>query len=68
MKKLSIVLAALAGFAIAAPTVASAQDKPMMDKGEMAMHHKKMHHHRLHMMHHHKMMMHHKKMMQKQGM
>jgi hypothetical protein len=68
MRKLSIALAALCAVAIAAPTVASAQDKPMMNHGDMAMHHKKMHHHRLHMMHHHKMMMHHKKMMKKDGM
>jgi hypothetical protein len=71
MRKFSIVLAALTSIAVAAPTIACAQDKPMdkgdMDKGDMGMHHKKMHHHRMHMMHHHKMMMHHKKMMEKQG-
>ena len=67
MKKLSIVLAALATIAVA-PTIASAQDKPMADKGDKTNHHKMMHHHRMHMMHHHKMTMHHKKMMEKQGM
>jgi hypothetical protein len=58
MKKFSLVLAALATMAIAMPTIASAEDKPMMNNGDMGMHHKKM-------MHHHKMRMHHKKMMMK---
>lgn len=54
MKKFSIVLAALATIAIAAPQTASAMD----EKGAMPMHHHKMHHK---MMRHHKMM-HHEKM------
>jgi hypothetical protein len=62
MKKISYVLAALATIAIAAPSIASAEDKPMMDKG-MGMHHK-MHH----KMMHHKMMHHKKMMMKKDGM
>jgi hypothetical protein len=65
MKKIVCVLAALAAVAIAAPAVA--QDKPMMDKGDM---HKGMMMHRHHhmMMHHHMMRhrMHH--MMKKDGM
>jgi hypothetical protein len=64
MKKISLVLAALATIAIAAP--AAAQDK-MMDNGMhrgMGMHHHMMHkrmmmHRRHHMMHH---------MMKKEGM
>ncbi len=59
MKKLSVVLAALVTLAVASPTVASAMDKPMMNKG--------MHHHKM-MMHHHHMMHHHKMMMKKHGM
>jgi hypothetical protein len=61
MKKFSYVLAALTTIAIAVPSIASAEDKPMMKEGmkdDMAkpmMHH---HHH-----HHHQM----KKMM-KEGM
>jgi hypothetical protein len=62
MKKISYVLAALATIAIAAPSIASAEDK-MMDKGGMGMHHK-MHHKKM-MMHHKMKMMHHKKMMMK---
>ena len=62
MKKISYVLAALATIAIAAPSIASAEDR-MMNKGDMGMHHK-MHHK---MMHH--KMTHHKKMtMKKDGM
>ena len=58
MKKISYVLAALATIAIAAPSIASAEDKPMMDKGMgMHHHHKMMMHHKMHMMHHKKMMM-----------
>jgi hypothetical protein len=59
MKKISYVLAALATIAIAAPSIASAEDKPMMKEGmdKPMMHH---HHH-----HHHHMM---KKMMKKDGM
>jgi hypothetical protein len=65
MKKVSYVLAALATIAIAAPAVA--QDKPMMGKEGMGMHHS-MHHHKT-MMHHETRMMHHKKMvMKKDGM
>jgi len=65
MKKISYVLAALATIAIAAPAVA--QDKPMMDKGDMGMHHKMMmKHHHMMMRHHH--MMHKKMMMKKDGM
>jgi hypothetical protein len=63
MKKISYVLAALATIAIAAPTVANAQDKPMMKEG---MSKPMMHHH--HMMHHHMMRHHMKKMMKKDGM
>jgi hypothetical protein len=63
MKKISYVLAAMATIAIAAPAVA--QDKPMMDKGGMGMHHSM--HHKM-MMHHKMRMMHHKKMMKKDGM
>jgi hypothetical protein len=64
MKKISYVLAALATIAIAAPSIASAEDK-MMDKGGMGTHHKM--HHKM-MMHHKMKMMHHKKMMKKDGM
>jgi Ni/Co efflux regulator RcnB len=62
MKKISYVLAALATIAIAAPSIASAEDK-MMDKGDMGMH--KTTHHK---MMHHKMMHHKKMMMKKDGM
>ena len=55
MKKISYVLAALATIAIAVPSIASAEDKPMMKEG-MTHHH---HHHHHHMM---------KKMMKKDGM
>ena len=60
MKKVPLVLAALATIAIAAPAVA--QDKPMMDKkSDMgmrhSMHHKMMMHHKMRMTHHQKMMM-----------
>jgi hypothetical protein len=56
MKKVSYVLAALAALAITVPSIASAEDKPMMKEGmaKPMMHH---HHH-----HHHHMM---KKMMKK---
>jgi hypothetical protein len=59
MKKISYVLAALATIAIAAPSIVSAEDKPMKKEGmeKPMMHH---HHH-----HHHHMM---KKMMKKDGM
>jgi hypothetical protein len=58
MKKISYVLAALATIAIAVPSIASAEDKPMKEgMGKPMMHH---HHH-----HHHHMM---KKMMKKDGM
>ncbi len=56
MKKISYVLAALAALAIAVPSIASAEDKPMMKEGMKPM----MHHHH----HHHHM----KKMMRKEGM
>jgi hypothetical protein len=63
MKKISYVLAALATIAIAAPSIASAEDKPMMKEGmkhdDMAK--PMMHHHRQH--HHMKKMM-----MKKEGM
>lgn len=61
MKKITYVLAALATMAVVVP--ASAEDKPMMDKG-MGMHHHMMHH----KMMHHKMMHHKKMMMKKDGM
>lgn len=57
MKKLFTVLATLTALGAIVPTVAMAENKPMMDK-DMGMH-KKMHH----TMHH--KMMHHKKMMMK---
>jgi hypothetical protein len=63
MKKISYVLAALATIAIAVPSIASAEDKPMMKdgmKGEGM--EKPMTHHRHH--HHH----HHMKKMMKEGM
>jgi hypothetical protein len=59
MKKFSLVLAALATMATAAPVLA--QDKPMM--GDSGMKKPMMHHH---MMKKHHMM--HKKMMKKDGM
>lgn len=69
MKKVSLVLAALATLAIAAP--ASAQDKPMMRDGMhrgMGMHRSTGMHHRMHRrmmpMHHHRM----RHMMRKDGM
>ena len=62
MKKISYVLAALATIAIAVPSIASAEEKPMMKEGMkgdgMA---KPMMHHRHH--HHHM-----KKMMKREGM
>jgi len=59
--KISYVLAALAAIALAAPSIANAQDKPMMKEGmsKPMMHH----HHHHHTMHHHM-----KKMMKKDGM
>jgi hypothetical protein len=63
MKKLSYVLAALATIAIAAPSIASAEDKPMMKEGMKGEGMEKpMMHHRHH--HHH----HHMKKMMKEGM
>jgi Spy/CpxP family protein refolding chaperone len=62
MKKFSYALAALATIAIAAPAVA--EDKPMMKKDDMGMHHSMRHHHEM-MMHHKTHMIHHKKMMMK---
>jgi hypothetical protein len=59
MKKVSYVLAALATLAIAVPSIASAEDKPMAKEG---MAKPMMHHHHHH--HHHTM----KKMMKKDGM
>ena len=63
MKKISYVLAALATIAIAVPSIASAEDKPMMKDGmkEEGMKKPMMHHHR----HHHDHM---KKTMKKEGM
>ena len=61
MKKISYVLAALATMAIALPSIANAEDKPMMGDG---MKKPMMHHH--HMMKKH--MMHKKMMMKKDGM
>jgi hypothetical protein len=58
MNKISYVLAALATLAIAVPSIASAEDKPMMKEG---MSKPMMHHH-----HHH--MMKKKMMMKKDGM
>jgi hypothetical protein len=57
MNKISYVLAALATLAIAVPSIASAEDKPMMKEG---MSKPMMHHH-----HHHHMK---KMMMKKEGM
>jgi hypothetical protein len=59
MNKISYVLAALATLAIAVPSIASAEDKPMMKEGMS----KPMMHH-----HHHHMMMKKKMMMKKDGM
>ena len=63
MKKISYVLAALATIAIAIPSIASAEDKPMMKEGMKSdgMAKPMMHHHR----HHHHMK---KMMMKKDGM
>jgi hypothetical protein len=63
MKKISYVLAALATVAIAVPSIASAEDKPMMKEGMKGEGMKKpmMHHHRHH--HHHM-----KNTMKKEGM
>jgi hypothetical protein len=58
MNKISYVLAALATLAIAVPSIASAEDKPMMKEG---MSKPMMHHHH----HHHHMK---KMMMKKEGM
>ena len=62
MKKISYVLAALATIAIAVPSIASAEDKPMAKEGMMGHHMAKpmMHRH-----HHHHMR---KMMMKKDGM
>ena len=64
MKKISYVLAALATIAIAAPSIASAEDKPMAKEGMKGEHMAKpmMHHHYHHHYHHH----HH--VMKKEGM
>jgi hypothetical protein len=59
MNKISYVLAALATLAIAVPSIASAEDKPMMKEGMS----KPMMHH-----HHHHHMMKKKMMMKKDGM
>ena len=63
MKKISYVLAALATIAIAIPSIASAEDKPMMKEGMKSdgMAKPMMHHHH----HHHHMK---KMMMKKDGM
>ena len=62
MKKFSYVLAALATIAIAVPSIASAEEKPMMKEGMKGegMEKPMMHHH-----HHHR---HHMKKMMKEGM
>jgi hypothetical protein len=62
MKKFSYVLAAMATIAIAVPSIASAEDKPMMKEGMKGegMEKPMMHHH-----HHHR---HHMKKMMKEGM
>ena len=63
MKKISYVLAALATIAVAAPSIASAEDKPMMKEGMKGEGMKKpMTHHYRH--HHHHM----KNTMKKEGM
>jgi hypothetical protein len=53
MKKISYVLAALATIAIAVPSIASAEDKPMMKEGmkDEGMKKPMMHHHRHHQHH-----------------
>jgi hypothetical protein len=63
MKKFSYVLAALATIAIAVPSIASAEDKPMTNEGMKGagMEKPMMHHHHHH--HHH-----HMKKMMKEGM
>jgi hypothetical protein len=63
MKKISYVLAALAAISVAVPSIASAEDKPMMKEGMKGDHMAKpmMHHHH----HHHHMK---KMMMKKDGM
>ncbi len=63
MKRISYVLAAPATIAIAAPSIASAEAKPMMKEGmkDEGMKKPMMHHHR----HHHQHM---KKMMKREGM
>jgi hypothetical protein len=55
MKKISYVLAALAAIAIAVPSIASAEDKPMMKEGMKGHHMAKpmVHHHYHHHYHHH---------------
>ena len=64
MTKICYVLAALATIAIAVPSIASAEDKPMMKEGmkDEGMKKPMMHHHRHH--HHHHM----KNTMKKEGM
>jgi len=59
MKKISYVLAALATIAIAVPSIASAENKPMMKEGmkDEGMKKPMMHHHRHHHQHMKKMMM-----------
>ena len=69
MKKICCVLAAMATIALVAPSIASAQDKPMMKEGMIQDGMKKpmMHHRMSHkMMKRHKMMRHHHKMMKKE--
>jgi hypothetical protein len=63
MKRISYILAALTTIAIAVPSIASAEDKPMMKEGmkgggmkKPMMHHRDRHHHHM------------KKMMKKEGM
>jgi hypothetical protein len=64
MKKILIGLTALATLAMAVPSIASAQDRPMMRHG---MHR---HHHMMKpmMMHRHHHRMHMKRMMRREGM
>ena len=62
MKKISYVLAALATIAIAAPSIASAEDKPMAKEYTAK---PMMHHHYHHHYHHHH---HYMKKMMKEGM
>ncbi len=69
MKKICCVLAAMATIALVAPSIASAQDKPMMKEGmtQDGMKKPMMHHRMSHkMMKRHKMMRHHHKMMKKE--